>query len=43
MKYLVLDTADAITLDKAFQSLAQPSQSVETTRHLGHVEYNSTK
>jgi hypothetical protein len=39
MQYLVLDTADAITLDRAFQSLAQPSQSVETTRHLGHVEH----
>jgi hypothetical protein len=39
MKYLVLDTADAITLDQAFQSLAQPSQDVETTRHLGHVEH----
>jgi hypothetical protein len=39
MKYLVLSAADAITLDRAFQSLAQPSQSVETTRHLGHVEH----
>jgi len=39
MKYLVLTTADAITLDKAFQSLAQPSQDVETDRHLGHVEH----
>jgi hypothetical protein len=39
MQYLTLDTADAITLDRAFQSLAQPSQSVETTRHLGHVEH----
>jgi len=39
MQYLTLDTADALTLDKAFQSLAQPNQSVETTRHLGHVEH----
>lgn len=39
MKYLVLDTTDAKTLDRAFQSLTQPSQSVETTRHLGHVEH----
>jgi hypothetical protein len=39
MKYLVLSAADAITLDQAFQSLAQPNQSVETTRHLGHVEH----
>jgi hypothetical protein len=39
VQYLTLSTADALTLDKAFQSLAQPSQSVQTTRHLGHVEH----
>jgi len=43
MQYLVLDTADAITLDKAFQSLAQPSRDVETTRHLGHVDHTNTQ
>jgi len=43
MKYLTLDTADAITLDRAFQSLAQPSQDVETTRHLGHVDHTNTQ